>query len=169
MIDTAHSPAFLPTNLRAFFAIASDSLIRMVDLQESGSRQKTDCEPGRVISYDPAQKSFKEALVTIVFSGIYLEALLHLLIVKTHGLSVFKQYDRKSAQEKLRLLGCTDASIVTSYAHFTTVRREIVHEKAHLDSKIIRHAQDEAAKSFELIQSINIHFGITMIAREPTA
>ena len=161
MTDPAHSTAFVPTNLSTFFAIASESLKRMEVLNESGRRPKPDGEPGWIISYDPDQKSFKEALATIVFSGIYLEALLHLLIVKEHGLSVFKKYDRKKTDaDKLSLLGCTDASIINACNHFKVVRKEIVHEKAHLDSKIIRYAQDEAAKSFKLIQSINTHFGI---------
>jgi hypothetical protein len=161
VLDPPPSTTFVPTNVSTYFAIASESLKRMEVLQESGRRPKRDGEPGWIISYDPDQKSFKEALITIVFSGIYLEALLHLLIVKTHGLSVFKRYDsKKTDADKLSLLGCTNASIVNACNRFKVVRREIVHEKAHLDSKSVRRAQDEAARSFKLIQSINAHFGI---------
>lgn len=131
-------------------------------LQESGRRPKPDGEPGWILSYDPDQRGFKDAFVVIVFCGIYLEALLHLLIVQRHGDSVFKKYDRKSYGEKLSLLGCTDSSILSGCKHYQVVRREIVHEKAHSDSKIIRWAQDEASKSAQLIESINTYLKVVM-------
>jgi hypothetical protein len=41
------------------------------------------------------------------------------------------------------------------------VFREVVHEKAHFDTKYIRKAQTEALLSIELVEKINANLGIT--------
>lgn len=121
-------------------------------------------ESGYIYTYDPDHKSFKAAMVTIIFSGVYLEALLHLLIVKTKGIEKYKQCDRKKREyeKKLKLLGCNDKKIIEECEHYRTVRLELVHEKAYLDQKVIRVAQKEATRAFDLVMSINAHFGVNI-------
>jgi len=65
---------------------------------------KPNGEPGWIITYDPEQRSFKNAFITIVFCGVFLEAMLHLLIVERKGFDIFNKYDRKSYKDKLQLL-----------------------------------------------------------------
>ena len=42
------------------------------------------------MTYDPGQTSFKQSMISIVFTGIWLEALMHLLIVRRYGENKFK-------------------------------------------------------------------------------
>jgi len=146
------------TNTRIFYSIAKESLAEMDVHFNADRRPKPNNEPGWIITFDPDQKSFKSALITIVFCGIFLEAILHLLIVKHNGIEIYKQYDHKTYEDKLKLLGCDDETIMKLCEHFRNARREIVHEKAHLDQKSLRIAQDEAKKSMELIDKVVAYF-----------
>lgn len=104
---------FVHTNVRFFYEIAKESYEVMKDEFDSHRRPKPGGEPGWILTWDPDHKSFKKAFVTIVFCGVWFEAVLHLLIVKHKGVEVFKKYDRTSSYEgKLELLGCTDKSII---------------------------------------------------------
>jgi len=117
------------------------------------SLQKLNGEVGRVNVFDPEQKGFKKALVTIVFCGVCLDATLHLYIGKYLGPDKCEKHDRKTYEEKLSLLGCADVSLLDSCKHFRLCRKEIVHEKAYLD-KNIRSAQNEAEKSMLLLNNV---------------
>ena len=138
--------SFIHTNLQVFYHIAEEAYIAMDEAPKT---------------YDPKQKSFKNAFITIVFCGIFLESLLHLLIVKHKGLEVFKKYDWKSYEDKLQLLGCDDHLILEGCRHYQEARRTVVHEKAHID-KDFRVAQKEAASAMELIKNIVTYFKLEM-------
>ncbi len=153
---------WIHTSVHIFYDITKESFEQMNSLIESGRRPKPNGEPGWIITYDPDGRSFKAALVVITFSGIYLEALLHLLIVKKKGLKTYKEYDRRPYEVKLKLLGCSDELILEECEHYRKVRREIIHEKAHIDTEIIRFAQDEATKAFKLIGLVNNYFKVEM-------
>jgi deoxycytidylate deaminase len=146
------------SNARIFYEMASASHANMQSLINAGKRKKPNGEVGHIVTYDPDHKSFKEALSVIVFSGVYLEALLHLLIVKEHSKSVFKKNDKKY-EIKLKLLGCNDKQLLAECAHYRTIRREVVHEKAHFDSKKLRVAETEAERAFSFIESLRTFFG----------
>jgi len=81
---------FVHTNVRAFYKIAKEAYGAMNKDLNSSRRLKRGNERGYIITYDPDQKSFKNAFITIVFSGVLLESILHLLIVKLKGIDVFK-------------------------------------------------------------------------------
>lgn len=151
---------FIVSNVWFFYRIAKDSHESMKTHFESGRRPRTDGEPGEIIKYDPEHKSFKAALVTVVFCGIYLEALLHHLIVRKKGLKVYDDYDYKTYKTKLKLLDCHEQSILDDCEHYKAVRKEIVHEKAYKDTETIRYAQNEATRAFKMIEAINKHFEI---------
>lgn len=127
----SEDPVF--SNVRIFYAIAKESFHEMEVNEKEGKRPKPNGEPGYIITFDPNQKGFKNALVTIVFCGVCMEALLHLLIWKRLGHNECKKYDRALYEEKLRLLGCNDQALIDGCEHFRNCRREIVHEKACLD------------------------------------
>lgn len=126
----------------------------MKDDIASGRRPKPNGEPGWIITYDPEQKSYKAALIVIVFCGMFLEALLHLLIVNRKGIVAFKSYDRKTYEDKLRFLDCTEESILNLCENYRKARREIVHEKAHLDQTTVLFAQKEAETAITMITRI---------------
>jgi hypothetical protein len=87
----------------------------MLKHMEAGIRPKKNGEPGCIKTPDPERKSFKAALITIVFCGVFLEALLHLLIVDKKGVEEFKKVDKKESYEgKLSLLECKDTEIKKS-------------------------------------------------------
>jgi len=153
---------FVHTNVRVFYKIAQESYKAMAEDLNSHRRPKPNGEPGYIITLDPDQKSFKNAFITIVFCGVFLESLLHLLIVKEKGLEVFKKYDHKPYEEKFCLLGCSDPSIMDLCEKFRVARREVVHEKAYLDDDYFRVAQKEAKIAIELINKVVVHFKLDM-------
>ena len=57
---------------------------------------------GLIKKYDPESKSFKEALISVVFTVAWLESLTYNLIVARDGEGVFKKYNHKTLEERLR-------------------------------------------------------------------
>jgi hypothetical protein len=146
------------TNVSTYKAVAADAHKAMCELVSSGRRPKDDGSPGWILTFDPEQKSFKQAMITIVFTGIWLEALFHLLIVRNHGKDKFKEFDFKPYSAKLQLLGCSDQQLLVAADHFQKSRKELVHEKAHFDSGEIKTAQDEADKAYQLLLAVDSLF-----------
>lgn len=149
---------FVLTNAEVYRAIADEAYQKMVQSIEAGRRPKPDGSTGWIVTYDPDQTSFKQAMISLVFTGMWLEAMMHLLIVKAHGKDGFKEYDFKSYEEKLTLLGCTDEELLNSVSRFRKARRALVHEKAHFDDGEIRWAQKEAENAHGLLTAIYERF-----------
>jgi hypothetical protein len=149
---------FVFTNAEIYKMIADDAYQTMVQSDEAGRRSKPDGSAGWIITYDPNQTSFKQAMISLVFTGMWLEAVMHLLIVKIYGKDKFKEYDFKSYKEKLTLLGCTDQELLNSVDSFRRARKSLVHEKAHFDDGEIKWAQKEAKNAHELLTVIYAHF-----------
>lgn len=143
------------TNVSTYRAIAIEAFEAMQELVESGRQPKGDGSPGWILQFDPNQKSFKQAMIVIVFTGMWLEALLHLLIVRDHGEAKFREVDYKSYEEKLRLVGIDDNSILEAAARFRIARKELVHEKAHFNAGETQTAQDEARNAYQLMLAID--------------
>ena len=57
------------TNVSTYRAIAIEAFEAMRELVGSGRRPKEDGAPGWILQFDPNQKSFKQAMVVIVFTG----------------------------------------------------------------------------------------------------
>ena len=146
------------TNISVYKAIALDAHQKMHEHLNAGRRPKDDGSPGWIIRFDPEQSSFKPAMIAIVFTGMWLEALLHLLIVRDHGIEKFREYDFKSYEDKIRLLGSSDQRILDSAERFRKCRKELVHEKANFDDREIKTAQDEADNAYELLVAIDALF-----------
>lgn len=149
---------WVTTNLRVYKAIADEAYQKMVQLMESGRRPKPDGSEGWILTYDPEQTSFKQSIISIAFTGMWLEALLHLLIVQRHGKDKFKEYDFKSYEDKLALLGCGETVLLSRVSRFRKARKLLVHEKAHFDDGDILTAQDEAVNAHEMLTAIHNHF-----------
>lgn len=95
---------FVHTNVRVFYKIAQESYAAMNKFLNMYRRPKPNGEPGYINTLDPDQKSFKHAFITIIFCSVFLESILHLLIVKQKGLKVFDEYDFNPYKDKLQLL-----------------------------------------------------------------
>ncbi|MFS1438879.1 hypothetical protein [Shewanella sp. 10N.286.48.A6] len=138
------------TNYSIYESIAREAFQDMKDSIDSGRRPKPDGSEGWIITYDPTHTSFKSAMVSVVFTGMWLEAILHLEIVKRFDESKFKEYDFKPYEEKLKLIGIEDADFLNRISRFRKSRKELVHEKANFDSGEIKTAQSEADNAFEI-------------------
>jgi hypothetical protein len=143
------------TNIETYRAIADEAYRNMVQLMEANRRPKSDGSAGWVITPDPHQSSFKQSMISIVFTGMWLESLTHLLIVKKFGKEKFKEYDFKTYEEKLQLLGYTDQNLFDRVLRFRKTRKSLVHEKAHFDDDEIKTAQDEAENAHEILAAIH--------------
>ena len=143
------------SNISVYKSIAEDSFLQMKEHIESNRSPKPDGSKGWVIKYDPDNHSFKHAMISLVFTGMWLEALLHQKIIEAFDENKFKDYDFKPYEEKLKLLGITDSSIIDRAEKFRKSRKELVHEKAHFDNGEIKTAQSEAENARQLLLSIS--------------
>lgn len=149
---------FALCNVATYKAIALDAHKEMHERINSGRRLKDDGSPGWIITFDAERRSFKKAMIAIVFTGMWLEALLHLLIVRDHGIEKFKEFDFKSYADKMRLLGCSDQRFLDAAEKFRQCRKELVHEKSHFDTSEIKTAQDEADNAHQLLLAVDSLF-----------
>ena len=120
---------------------------------EASRTPNPDGSPGFIVKFDPEQRSFKQALIAIVFSALYLEALLYIEGTRWLG---DRYRDRDAYEDKLRALGVDDEEILESCARFRDVRKDIVHEKASeiSDAGEFNFAQPEAKIAVELVERI---------------
>jgi hypothetical protein len=142
------------TNISIYRSIVEESYaIMSIDLNEHRIPKK-DGTNGFINIYDPNHKSFKHALITIVFTGMWLEALIHLHIVKKYSVQEFKKYDKKKGyEERIKKIGISDEDLIERIISFRKSRKAIEHEKAYLD-KDFKFAQDEAEKAYSLVVDI---------------
>ena len=122
------------TNVCTYKAIAEEAYREMAKDLERNVRPNPDGRGGAIKLFDPEQTSFKQAMVSVVFTCIWLEATLHLLIVGRYGKNRFKELDRHPYEHKLEALGCDDEDLINRVGRLRNARRELVHEKAHLES-----------------------------------
>ena len=154
----AQMPTLL-TNVHVYRAIAEEAFSEASRLEVEARRPKPDGAPGYVISLDPSRSAFKQSLIAIAFSGVYLEALLFLRGTQRLGDQWLQEFDRKTYEEKLKHLGVTDESLIQSAKRLRMVRRELVHEKAAANGNLAPGknywAQVEAAEAIALIRNIS--------------
>ncbi len=143
------------SNISVYKSIAEDSFLKMKEYTDSNRSPKSDGSEGWVIKYDPRQNSFKQAMISLVFTGMWLESLLHQKIIQMFGEEKFKEYDFKPYEEKLKLLGINDSSVIECAERFRKCRKELVHEKAHFDNGEIKMAEKEAENARQLLLSIS--------------
>ena len=142
------------SNHLVYLAIAKESLAKS---QRFSQRQRTELANGRaLIRYDPKQRSFKNSLIAIAFSGMYLEALLHLVGSRRLGINAYEKIDGKTYEDKLRALAINDTALLADCKRFRESRRDLEHEKAFhpRSSREMRTAQLEAADAVALIERV---------------
>ena len=146
------------SNIDVYESIAKEAYAEMAKATEAFRTPKSDGE-GWILRHDPNRTSFKAAMVTIVFVGMWLEAFLHLKIVRVAGPEQYKKVDFSSYEAKLKLLGIDDQSLISKVARFRSSRKELVHEKAHFDNNSIKVAQSEAELAHEVMLLVKVRLG----------
>jgi hypothetical protein len=140
------------TNVTIYRSIAEEAHERMREFLAAGRRERPG--GGWILTYDPGHTSFKHACIAIVFAGVWFEAATHLAIVQNHGVEKAREYDRRSYEDKLLLLQCCGPDVIQRAERLRNARRELVHEKALLDSGELRVAQEEADNAHELLVAL---------------
>ena len=146
------------TNVRVYKSIAMEAHREMHRHLIAGSAPKNDGSGGRIISFDREQRSLKQAMVVIAFTAMWLEALLHQLIVRHSGVEMFREMNYAPYEAKLNLLGCSTEDILVAASRLQTIRNEMLHEKAYLDNDAIRKAEEEADNAQWLMLAVEEHF-----------
>ena len=145
------------SNLHTYLALAKDSLRNAKRFSTAQRKPKPDGQPGVIILYDPKQKSFKHSLISIVFAGIYFDALAHVEGARRLGKSKYKKIAKATYEVKLHALGLTDRALLLNCERFRKSRNDLVHEKA-IDPKTskatLRFAQVEAQHAVDFILQV---------------
>lgn len=148
----------LITNAAIFESIVDDSYTSMIELIESGRTPKKG--GGYILKYDPHHRSIKEAFKVLIFVGATIEAIWHQKAVELKSKSFAEKKDKecKSVPLKLAALGVDDQVLLEKVKAYYSVRREIVHEKAHSNSykKNICVAQKEAEEAVSMLASVKL-------------
>lgn len=148
------------TNIDVYWSIAEEAHAAMqADLTELMTPKPND-EPGYIIRWDPGRRSFKNAMVAIVFAGMYLDALLYITLQRRLGRPDALKVDRSSHEERLERLGVTDPAILDRVREFREARKDLVHEKAvqlaDLGGQAMHTAQDAADSAMSLMWDIRV-------------
>ena len=144
-MTSEHKPIL--TNVGVYRSIADAAYRKVSEDMGENVRPRPDGDPGVIKAFDPEQLSFKQAMISVVFTCIWLEATLHLLIVGKHGRKCFREVDKVPYETKLHLLGCRNAESVvfTCTGEFTGV---------------LRIAQDEAENARAVMLGVEKWFGL---------
>lgn len=167
--------ALVFTNLKIYLAIAEEALAESTRQLEAHRTPKPDGQPGYILTSDPERKSFKQSLIAIAFSGIYLDALLSVTGRARFGKAFYdEKIDRCFTYEgKLRLLGIVDEGDLVRCTRLRENRNDLIHEKSldfethrpemkvHTKTRkkrsrrnVLREAQKEAAFGVEFVKSM---------------
>lgn len=149
---------FTYSNASVYKAISEEAYSDMVAHDVKNRRPKDDGSEGFIIAYDPSQMSFKQSMITIVFTAMWLEASLHLSLVEKFGVEKIRSINRnqKVYEDKLQYLGIHDQDIIAKVSKFRLTRNELIHEKSHLDKGEIKKAQDEAHLANEIMSMVGV-------------
>src|SRR5689334_9733852 len=88
---TSAVPALILTNIDVYRAIALEALQRAEESGAAHRRPMPDGHAGSILTPDPTRTSFKQSMIAIVFAGMYLEALLHIIGTKRLGRATYKK------------------------------------------------------------------------------
>lgn len=139
------------TNVAVYREVVEESYASMQETMLKQCRPKANGEPGLIKTYDPSRKSFKQAMICIVFAGMWVEAELHIQLGWRRGKDVAKETDRKTWEEKLRSLGVCDEDLLEKVCEFRKSREDLVHEKAFFTQNYFSAAQDRAELAHRVV------------------
>lgn len=164
------SNTVLISHLHVYRAIAEEAAAKSLKSLDEHRTPKPNGEPGFIL-HEVNGVSFKEALIAIAFSGIYLEALM--AIVQRQAKASGKRFVSKGAKEgryggKLQAIGIKDPDLIAEANHFNDARDDLIHEKSYeLKVGVANRfppmqqfdGQDEAQRAIRLIRRVASELG----------
>lgn len=120
---------------------------------------KDDRSDGHTIKYDANLNAFRQSMIVIVFSGMWLEETLYQAIVSRTGLDIGKKNDFKTYQDWLVRLDIFETSLLDDVDAFMSTRAMLMH-KTNVDSNEILLAQTAADHAQKIIGSISHVLGL---------
>lgn len=145
------------SNQEAFLSVAREAHQEMRRLVEEGRTPKPDGSPGYIVTLDPQQSSFKQALIAMAFAGIYFEAHTY-FVARLQSKSQAEKVDRAGYRDKLVALGVTDDELLAAAESFRQDRNHLIHEKAMPAEEVnwaeARFAQSCADKAMEFVAAV---------------
>ena len=155
MTSLPADPTF--TNFGLYREIALEALEMSQRELDAHRRPRDEGSGGHIMSFDPHSASFKQAMVAIVFAGMFMEALLWIQGTRKLGVDAYRPVDKKALEERAQALGITDADLIADLKAYREVRKELVHEKAvpfSQDKSPTRVAQVEARKAADVMERL---------------
>ena len=148
---------FIVSNLQTYLEIAKESYEESIKYLEKNRTLKPD--GGYVIKLDPDKRSFKNALISIAFSGSYIDLYLRLAyVVKNEDEPPREWKFNNPYHKKLKFLGVTDDHIIGLCEKFREVRNDVAHEKPIIlgltSSTLSCTAQEGAKIGIDLIEAM---------------
>ena len=148
----------ITSNIDVYWSIADEAHRAIHTDLEASRSPRPDGEPGYVIRWDPDRRSFKNAMIAIVFAGMFLDALLYIALQRRFGRAEALKVDRLPHEERLKILGITDSVVLGRVQEFREARKDLVHEKAveiaDIGGQVMRTAQNSADSAMEVIREI---------------
>ena len=149
-VGVSHAAIFRQLAEESLAAAEAEHSLRIDELE--GERS------GVVIRFDPEWRSFKHAIVAIVFAGMYIESRLWVVGCHRLGADQYRRVDRQPLEERIKALGITDERLVMDCRRYREARKGLVHEKplpVELDRSPLRIAQDEASFAVTLMSRVD--------------
>ena len=166
MLNKARSSTkseMLMSNISHFRGVVHAAHLEWYQLGESSLRPNPNNEKGHIITLASRMQMFRQALVCIVFCGVYLGALLVIKGRRKFGEKKWDKYfDKLIYEAKLELLGCSDLGIITKCRQFRKARNDIIHERPEFifNLKKRKDISKETKNAIDLIKLLEAHFSI---------
>lgn len=148
----------LLSNIDVYLAIAIEAHASMQAALARAITPKPNGEAGYIMRSEPDRRSFKDAMITIAFTGMYIEALLFIKLQQRFGRAEALKIDRRPYEQRLQSLGINNADLQNRLMLFRDARRDLVHEKAltvtDLEGHAIHEAQGTADRAMILLHDL---------------
>jgi hypothetical protein len=160
----------LMSNIDTYWLIAKEASDKCAESLNKNRTPKPDGTPGYILHGDNGE-SFKQGMIAITFSGMYLEALTAILLRRARGGDGSERRKQPRSLEnryggKIQKLGVTTQDLVDEANHFHDVRDDLVHEKSYelsLEPGAINHfphvrdfvVQTECERAIKLVQQVS--------------
>ncbi len=149
---------FRITNSSVYKAIALEAHKLMTDQVAANRRPRDDGKEGWILTHETSRTSFKQAMIVIVFVGMWIDAVLHMRVVEKLGHDRLKELRKTQDryEDKLIALGHSDADLLGRVTKFRAGRNDLAHEKAYKETNVVyRVAQVDADAAIALMSTIS--------------
>ena len=150
------------SNVDIFWSIAQEAFASLQAELARSRVPKPNREPGYIVRLDPDRREFKDAMITVVFCGMFLDAFLFLALRHRFPEKEALSADRLPHETRLEMLGITDQALLNRVIDFRNSRKSLVHEKAVSFDEIgngpLYSAPQEAESAIQLMLDVQAQF-----------